>query len=57
MTGPLTFRYAGECGTCEAVVKMTRSHVVDGNPEAEWVRCGDCESITRIPFVRSEEAL
>jgi hypothetical protein len=45
-----------DVGACGKLVRLTRSaDINDKNPDFEWVRCGDCDSITRIPFIRNRD--
>jgi hypothetical protein len=55
VTAPRTFRFAGVCGGCGELVRLTLEFNLNDNPDFEWVRCAGCDSITRIPFIRDRE--
>jgi hypothetical protein len=50
------FRFIGQCRSCDSRVRLVRDADYNNVPNSEWIRCADCDSITRIPFVKDEEA-
>jgi hypothetical protein len=50
------FQFAGQCRSCDHLIQLTRDCEYNNIPDSEWIRCADCDSITRVPFVKDEEA-
>jgi RNase P subunit RPR2 len=55
MTGPREFRFAGHCRSCDHLIRLTLRYDINNNPASEWIRCADCDTVTRIPFIRDKE--